>query len=154
MVKLKLKSSDGYILLYIPNHPRSDERGYVKEHIVIMEKHIGQKLDCDKVIHHINGIKTDNRIENLKLMSNSEHMKYHALKRGLGKHKNRVIWNKGLTKLDNPNIKGGRKPEKRFSIKCVVCGTNFKVTKNFIELRKYCSQDCVYKRHAKKRGEI
>ena len=49
------------------------------EHIVIMEKHIGRKLNKNEVVHHINGIKTDNRIENLRLMNVSEHARFHAL---------------------------------------------------------------------------
>ena len=52
----------------------------VLQHRHIMEQHVGRKLTKDERIHHINGIKTDNRIENLELMmSNQEHMKkYHG----------------------------------------------------------------------------
>lgn len=48
------------------------------QHVVIMEQHIGRKLSKDEVVHHINGVKTDNRIENLKLMTNAEHSSLHA----------------------------------------------------------------------------
>jgi hypothetical protein len=47
-------------------------------HVVIMEQHIGRKLKKDEVVHHINEIKTDNRIENLQLMTNKEHSRLHA----------------------------------------------------------------------------
>ncbi len=53
------------------------------EHSVIMERHIGRKLRKGEVVHHINGIKTDNRIENLQLMTSSEHSRLHALDRQL-----------------------------------------------------------------------
>lgn len=50
----------------------------VEEHRLIMEKHIGRRLGRDEVVHHINGIKTDNRIENLQIMSRADHMRFHA----------------------------------------------------------------------------
>ena len=47
------------------------------EHRVIIEVYLGRKLQRHEVIHHINHIKTDNRIENLKVMSRGEHTKIH-----------------------------------------------------------------------------
>lgn len=47
------------------------------EHRYIMEQHIGRKLSRNEVVHHKNGDKRDNRIENLEIMSLSEHAKNH-----------------------------------------------------------------------------
>lgn len=67
----------GYILVRKPNHPLSNSRGYVAEHRLVMEKHLGRYLDKDEVVHHINKNVKDNRIENLQLFKNhGTHLKY------------------------------------------------------------------------------
>lgn len=67
----------GYVLILKKRHSLADANGYVLEHRYIMCEHLGRILKADEVIHHINGIKTDNRVENLRVMSNSEHTILH-----------------------------------------------------------------------------
>lgn len=73
--------SYGYIKIWMPKHPFCDSKGYVSEHRLIMEKHIGRFLNKKEVIHHINHIRDDNKIENLKLMKKVEHDRFHTIKR-------------------------------------------------------------------------
>jgi hypothetical protein len=47
------------------------------EHRVIMEKHIGRKLGRDEIVHHLNGDKRDNRLDNLQIVTRAEHGRMH-----------------------------------------------------------------------------
>lgn len=71
------KHSDGYILIYMPEHPCADATGYVLEHRAIMEHSLGRILSSKEYVHHINGNKEDNRLENLELTNIREHARMH-----------------------------------------------------------------------------
>lgn len=66
------KNAQGYVLVRMPNHPRA-RRGYVREHILVWEQANGISLPEGWHIHHKNGMKDDNRPENLAAMTNAKH---------------------------------------------------------------------------------
>ena len=70
-------TNGGYVMEYHPDHPRADKRGYVFAHIVAYEKHTGKKVPEGYVVHHINGIKTDNSPKNLTMLTREEHTILH-----------------------------------------------------------------------------
>lgn len=53
------------------------------EHVVNMEQSIGRPLAPNEVVHHVNGIKTDNRLDNLALMDRDEHTRLHRILRAI-----------------------------------------------------------------------
>jgi hypothetical protein len=61
----------GYVVVYLPDNPSSKADGYIFEHRLVMEQHLGRLLTSNETVHHKNGIKTDNRIENLELVSHN-----------------------------------------------------------------------------------
>lgn len=63
----------GYILVLRPDHPRANRQGYILEHILIWEENHDKPLPSGWVIHHLNGIKTDNRPENLTALPSLKH---------------------------------------------------------------------------------
>ena len=67
----------GHVLILKKGHPLADKNGYVLEHRYIMCEHLGRILSKGEIVHHKNGIKTDNRIENLEIMTNTEHTILH-----------------------------------------------------------------------------
>lgn len=66
----KGKTSCGYVKIYMPNHPNARKQ-YVLEHIYVMSEHIGRPIIKGETVHHKNGIRHDNRIENLELWSSN-----------------------------------------------------------------------------------
>ena len=67
----KIKDNHGYILIWKPDHPQCKSAGYIHEHRLIMSEFLGRPLAPEETVHHKNGDRSDNRIENLELWSKS-----------------------------------------------------------------------------------
>ena len=69
---------NGYKKVINKEHPRVDSKGYVREHILVMEQKLGRYIVYPEVVHHIDGNKLNNHPDNLELMPNqTAHMKHH-----------------------------------------------------------------------------
>ena len=71
------KDDKGYIELRSPDHPNASN-GYVLEHRLVMEKKLGRYLNSNEIVHHQNGVRDDNREENLIVINHSKHKKGYA----------------------------------------------------------------------------
>ena len=87
------KRTDGYVYIHSPNHPFKQYKNYVFEHRLVMEQWLREnepnhlaliEIDGVKYLrrnwisHHINKLRDDNRIENLKVMTFYEHRSFHS----------------------------------------------------------------------------
>lgn len=76
------QESNGYILIKLQTtdffYPMVNNTGYVGEHRLIMAQHLGRNLQPWEIIHHKNGVRSDNRLRNLELTIRSTHSTDHT----------------------------------------------------------------------------
>ena len=77
--KRNKKTENSYILIYVPDHPKSF-KGWYYEHRLMIEKSLDRILEDWETVHHINENKKDNRLINLFLCTRLQHNKAHQPK--------------------------------------------------------------------------
>jgi hypothetical protein len=66
------------VFLHKPKHRQAIKSGYVAEHRMVMSDILGRRLDSREEVHHINGVHSDNRPENLTVIAKGKHQRLHA----------------------------------------------------------------------------
>lgn len=61
------KTAEGYVLTFKKGHPNASSKGSINVHTLVMSEYLGRPLRKNETVHHKNGIRDDNRIENLEL---------------------------------------------------------------------------------------
>lgn len=69
----RIKDRLGYIQIWLPEHPNAKIGGYIHEHRLVMSKKLGRPLETWEFVHHKNGIKDDNRLNNLEIVTKNLH---------------------------------------------------------------------------------
>lgn len=89
------RTSNGYVLEFHPDHAEANRDGYVRQHRWVVEQARGWPLAANEVVHHINGIKDDNRLENLVALTHAEHAAEHGPERKYNSEVMRTAGRKG-----------------------------------------------------------
>lgn len=124
----RVSDGQGYVMIWKPDHSHRTKENYVKEHRLIWEQHHKASLLPWAHIHHINGIRDDNRIENLQGLTHGQHTSITHAKDHSDKicgicYSTKTIVEKGIRK-NWPHWR--RDPEDRSKWMCHKCYQNWR----------------------------
>jgi hypothetical protein len=133
------------VYIQMADHPNAKKNGYVSEHVAIASASIGRAIAPNEVVHHLNGVRDDNRPENLEVMTRSAHHSLHH--KGVHKPGSYAALRLGKTSDEMREIWATKRAHERAAPKvCAHCGEQFfrKGTRP-----KFCSHPC-YAAHNRK----
>ena len=110
----KIISKGDYQYALVPEHPKATKNGYVLMHRIVIENNLKRLLNDNEIVHHIDGNKKNNNIENLQVMESKAHNKMHGLENG----------------------------RMHVKLKCPNCGKIFDIPKNASFLQKPSKYNC------------
>lgn len=122
--------TDGYVDVWAPGHPIARAEGYILEHRM-MAWDAGLLTDPAMEVHHVNEVKTDNRLDNFEIKSTVQHARDHVEERGW-------VRNQYGTWLVKPRAKRANAPRPERS--CLRCGNAISLDKR--RDAKYCKTSC------------
>lgn len=81
-------NKDGYLMVYAVGHPYADGRKMIAEHVRVKELELGRRILPGECVHHKDGNKLNNSLDNLELMTFSDHSRMHSIE--LAKTRKRI----------------------------------------------------------------
>lgn len=137
------RHAQGYVFVKRPEHPNANRMGYVREHVLVVSEHLGRKIEAHEVVHHKNGIRDDNRLENLAVMARRNHTSLHT--RGNVAPASLANLATMTSEMAKEVWSTTRAHQRRKPRICAGCGVEY-LTKQPQARTKYCDHAC-YVRH-------
>lgn len=114
---------DGYRMLWMPDHPDAHD-GRVYEHRIVAERKVGRRLTRHDIVHHVNEDRSDNRPENIEVVTKAWHQVHH-LSNGVmtdDEIRERLIEGWTYARFKSVGVWQHRVSRVKKTLRCVFCG--------------------------------